>query len=162
MIECLPARELKNIAHGLAGTFISRNNDVAGYWAIGMLYRECLAAACTTVEFDLIAGHCLPDGPVARAVIPRHADWLAARLKGRPIASTRILLQFGSFGGFAPPLQASYGDPFACVVTLAMVEGQACRVTRTGRCAPHSAGEQRSARSDMRHDVDAAALRDAD
>lgn len=157
-----PLRELKNIAHGLAGTFISRNNDVAGYWAIGMLYRECLAAACTTVEFDLIAGYCLPDGSVARAVIPRHADWLAARLKGRPIASARILLQFGSLGGFAPPLQASYGDPFACVVILTTAEGRECGVIRTGRCAPHSAGEQRSARSDMRHDVAAAAPRDAD
>lgn len=157
-----PLRDLKNIAHGLAGTFISRNNDVAGDWAIGILYRECLATACTTVEFDLIAGHCLPDGSVARAVIPRHADWLAARLKGRSIASARVVLQFGSFDGFAPPLHASYGDPFVCAVILATAAGRECRATRTGRCAPHSTAERRSARSDMRQDIDASALGDAD
>jgi len=52
----LPARELRNLAHGLAGTFISRNNDVSGYWGIGMRYRECLAAACTTRVFAVGLG----------------------------------------------------------------------------------------------------------
>lgn len=28
---------LTNIASGLCGAFISRNNDVGGYWAIGIL-----------------------------------------------------------------------------------------------------------------------------
>ena len=28
---------LTNIANGLCGSFVSRNNDVEGYWAIGKL-----------------------------------------------------------------------------------------------------------------------------
>ena len=35
------SKELKNIASGLYGSFISRNNDVRGYWGVGKL---CLAA----------------------------------------------------------------------------------------------------------------------
>jgi uncharacterized protein len=31
---------LKGVAAGLAGSFVSRNNDVEGYWGIGLLCRD--------------------------------------------------------------------------------------------------------------------------
>lgn len=48
-------KELKNIASGLYGSFISRNNDVRGYWGVGKL---CLAAQrhhTNVVHLDLLS-----------------------------------------------------------------------------------------------------------
>jgi len=48
-------KELKNIASGLYGSFISRNNDVRGYWGVGKL---CLAAQrhhTKVVHLDLLS-----------------------------------------------------------------------------------------------------------
>lgn len=47
-------KELKNIARGLYGSFISRNNDVGGYWGIGKLCLLAQRHEVTTIRLDLI------------------------------------------------------------------------------------------------------------
>jgi len=44
----------KNIASGLIGSFISRNNDVLGYWGIGKLYSHMLLTKTMQIDIDLI------------------------------------------------------------------------------------------------------------
>ena len=36
-------RELKSVAHALAGSFISRYNDLEGYWGLGVLCAAGIA-----------------------------------------------------------------------------------------------------------------------
>jgi hypothetical protein len=44
---------LKSIASGMAGSFISRNNDVGGFWAIGKLWKLAKDANKTKVLINL-------------------------------------------------------------------------------------------------------------
>jgi len=47
-------KEFKAIAHGLVESFISRNNDVSGYWGIGKLYSHIVSTGVKDLKIDLI------------------------------------------------------------------------------------------------------------
>ena len=47
-------REFRNIGVGLLSSFVSRNNDVYGYWGIGKLYSHMLASKSMILSIDLI------------------------------------------------------------------------------------------------------------
>lgn len=47
-------KELTGIAHGIAQSFNSRNNDVNGYWGIGKLYKFVEHSSDKYVVLDLI------------------------------------------------------------------------------------------------------------
>jgi hypothetical protein len=50
----MPRRnELNSICHNLLHTFLSRNNDLNGYWAIGLLYLNATRAGELTLRIDL-------------------------------------------------------------------------------------------------------------
>ncbi|NVJ91361.1 MAG: hypothetical protein HWE34_06870 [Methylocystaceae bacterium] len=46
--------ELKSVANGFLGNFCSRNNDIDGYWALGLFYQYVLHSQDNIFEFDLI------------------------------------------------------------------------------------------------------------
>lgn len=142
---------LQGIAHSLAETFISRNNDIDGYWGIGMLYAEALRHASQRTAMDLLRGPVAPAGPSARSACAHYAADLAARLErcGNPaVAAAVITLEFGTFGRCKAPPRLSYGSPFVCTVTLTPPTGRPCSASRAGHAAPHSSRESRSGRVD--------------
>ena len=47
-------KELKNIAGGIVGSFISRNNDIDGYWGLGILYRFANQRQVDMIQLDLL------------------------------------------------------------------------------------------------------------
>jgi hypothetical protein len=47
-------KEFKNIANGLICSFVSRNNDVYGYWGIGKLYSHMLKSKTMTIEINIL------------------------------------------------------------------------------------------------------------
>ena len=46
-------RELKSIASGIASFCVSRNNDIFGYWGVGVIFRLALTQGITAVSIDL-------------------------------------------------------------------------------------------------------------
>jgi hypothetical protein len=136
-------RDLKGIACGIAESFISRNNDVLGYWGIGMLYKEAIEDSLTVIELDLITGKSLPDAPVSQAVVSHYSAYIAKRLAGLQILSAKITLEFGTFGIAKQPWALSYGDPFICTVLLVSTTGRTHICFRAGRSRPHSSIESR-------------------
>ena len=46
-------KEFKIIADGLVNSFVSRNNDVDGYWGIGKLYSHMISSHSMTIMIDL-------------------------------------------------------------------------------------------------------------
>ncbi len=54
-------RELKSIASGIASFCVSRNNDIFGYWGVGMICRLALTQGIKAVSIDLDCRH--DDGP---------------------------------------------------------------------------------------------------
>lgn len=146
-------RELTGVAGGLLGSFISRNNDVDGYWALGQLRSECDARCSTTLTLDILAGTASPDGRVGLRVAMAYRDVLSRLLQGielgpEHLRSARVLLDFAPPPSTRVDPHASYGSPFACVVRLEDPRGHAFRVQYAGRCRAHNPDlERRSARA---------------
>lgn len=53
-------KQLKNLAYGIAGRFTSRNNDLNGYWALGILYSAAEDAGTNRVRLDIISQTATP------------------------------------------------------------------------------------------------------
>ena len=49
-------RELKGVAYGMAGKFVSRNTDLDGYWAIGVMYRSANDNGTDRFVLNLLTG----------------------------------------------------------------------------------------------------------
>lgn len=60
-----PRNALKSIAAGVLGSFVSRNNDFNGYWAIGQLYSIALRSPARTVSISLTGDSGVPRGTLA-------------------------------------------------------------------------------------------------
>jgi len=132
---------LRHIAAGLLGKFISRNNNIERLWAPGVLYTEAQAAG-SRVELDLLAEGARPDLSQAASVSRSFAAWLRMALGRRGftldvLASATVALEFG-----LPPLPRSlgdnsFGDGCTCTVTLASRDGKTVSYGASVPCAPH-------------------------
>ena len=132
-------RALKGIACGFIDSFVSRNNDVSGYWGIGKLYREALERPASSICIELLDPTGLPDGSASRAVQSHYLGRLAhlASKAGVSLSQARVLVEFGTFGSCAPPRWQSNGDPFVCTISLVDSKGQTYEAARAGHCSPH-------------------------
>ncbi len=144
---------LTNIASGLCGSFISRNNDLDGYWTIGKLRLLAGQHERDAVLLDLLAPSMEPPSSGFAPVLARYCRLLAklARLSGtrlEQITAARITVDFEP----TPWPRASYyqprwGEQFMVTVTIG-ADGRADGIARqAGYCRPHDpASERRSAR----------------
>jgi hypothetical protein len=137
------SRSLKGLASGLAETFISRNNDVSGYWGIGMLRRELENLQRTSVELDLLLGEATRGGPVANSLIAHYSQWLAksrARAGFLPsqVAGAKVIIDFRALGKtLNPALVNTYRQAFSCEVSLVSLSGRIFSAVREGLCWRH-------------------------
>jgi hypothetical protein len=150
----MPRRaRLKNIANGLCQSFVSRNNDLDGYWAIGKLHLLAAQHGRSTVTLDLLAPSMQPASFAYAPMLARYRLLLekltvASRVRLEEITEARITLDV------APPpwrravyYQAHWGEQFILTVTI-RADGSADGVVRHGGyCRPHDpARESRSTR----------------
>ena len=140
----MPAKKrLTNMANGLCGSFISRNNDLDGHWAIGKLRSLADQHGQTTGVLDLLTSSTQPSSAQCSDVFERYCRLLAtlaecSRIPFTDITVARIVLDF------APPPwpRASYyklqwGDQFTVTVTTE-ADGRAVGMARdAGYCRPH-------------------------
>lgn len=49
--------DLKNILQGMISSFISRNNDLNGYWATGKIYKVAVEHKMEIVHLDLLSSN---------------------------------------------------------------------------------------------------------
>lgn len=137
-------RALKGIANGLVETFVSRNNDVSGYWGIGQIQREMEGRPHSVVELDLLHGQAMPDGPVARELVARYSEYLFECLARdgfalSKVTAAKVLVEFGTFGeAKAPDLFSTIGQPFNCKAILASTSGKTFSAVRGGLSRPHN------------------------
>lgn len=74
--------QLQGAARRTVGAFIGRNNDVDGYWAIGMLCRRAVDTGVASVSFDLLQRTSVPAWAIAEAAGARAATRLRRHLDG--------------------------------------------------------------------------------
>src|SRR5437763_8588184 len=153
--------DLKNLAYGLASGFISRNNDLDGYWAPGKLHA--LASVRGVNPFTLTLwppSTPLADSPPSQldtvpALQARYGAWLGRglrrhRLDAHHLQSATIELDFdrGDLASHARTRGLVGAPPLVCRVTLLDDRGRVYRCEALGMCRPHDpARERRSTRA---------------
>lgn len=149
----MPRRaKLTNIASGLCGSFASRNNDLNGYWSIGILRSLADKYGRTSVSLDLLTSSMQPSFPEFAPVLARYYRLLVnfaglSRIQLDEIMTARITVDF------APPpwpresyYRSNWGDQFILTVTINANGRAAGSARHTGYCRPHDpARESRSA-----------------
>lgn len=84
-------KELKNIASGLYGSFISRNNDVRGYWGVGKLCFAAQRHHTNVVHLDLFSqSNSLMSAEFDRLVVG-YDDKLQKHLESRHLPSKWVV-----------------------------------------------------------------------
>jgi hypothetical protein len=123
------------------GSFVSRNNDVDGYWALGLLRAEADMAASSEMRLHLLRGSVSPESEVGLQVARLYEQFLLRQSEVRRIARARItdatiVLTFGcDESGMTP--YTTYGEPFRCVVVVENDRGRKFQRTIVARCSPH-------------------------
>jgi len=139
--------ELKDVASGLLGSFVSRNNDVGGYWGLGLLRSLADRDRINVLRFDLKAASAEPPDPIAASIAQNYHDMLARQLARRRIPSGLVLkaeitVQFGideSLLASAP----TYGERVSCAVLLLDGRAREHRQSILTACAPHNPARER-------------------
>lgn len=133
-------RKFNHTAAGLLSKFISRNNDIDGYWGLGVLYTEARASA-NRVAFDLLDGAAQPASPVCISAARTWSLYLRVALARHGLTSQALVAATVSieFGLPLPkrPLYIPYGDPFVCVVHLLSADGREFTRQKIGYCLPN-------------------------
>lgn len=145
---------LKGLVDSLADTFVSRNNDVLGYWAMGLLYREAKNHDLNEVEISLIGKGHEHTGEVSAAVACRYqeklAQWCAAQ--GIQLERAGVVAKFGLTVSSKESERDDFGGRFIATFVLIDCSGRKIMARREGWCRPHDPGKER--RSARWNDVD--------
>ncbi|NHZ92684.1 hypothetical protein F2P45_27300 [Massilia sp. CCM 8733] len=127
-----------HVAAGLLQSFVSRNNDVGGFWAFGVLYGEA-SAPDFSFKLSLLDGGAAPSTPASAIVASTYAAFLQRALQAKGIGldeieEARVDVQFNTALRDRPINRDYQGDPFVCTVTLRSVQGKEAVRTAVGRC----------------------------
>lgn len=121
-------RELWDVCRGIATSFISRNNDIGGWWGIGVL---CRTPGPPGLDLDLCADS---DGdPLVR----KYGGQLVRQLQARRIPSDWVAAA-GISVRFEPHPTAARMWRYAVTVELRDDLDHVWSYCATGRCWPHS------------------------
>jgi len=73
---------LKGIAYGLVSTFTSRNNDLNGYWSLGMLRLYAQQQRTDAVLIDLLStNRDIPSNAFLEGLGAKYKQWLLKNIE---------------------------------------------------------------------------------
>jgi hypothetical protein len=136
---------LKDLASCVLGSFVSRNNDVGGYWAIGKLYLHATEANVDSVTIDLVDGTLTPASPAFDNMLQQYSAMLIEQAKARKLdhsnlTTALIVLYFGLPAGALSPTQyKSSDDAYSCAIRLVGDRDRIHTAQCFGYAAPHDA-----------------------
>lgn len=141
-------RELKSVAHALAGSFTSRDNDLDGYWGLGVL-----CAAAREVAIDLAARRMEPPLECGPVLIDRYTRFLEDQYRLRHIRPgwvkrVRLAVRFGVPIAISERPYGVRGEGVEVVAAITDDLGRTYTARHASFCEPHDpARERRSARA---------------
>ena len=134
---------LKGIANDLLGTFVSRNNDIDGYWGIGVLRSYADSRNESEVKIDLLNAESdpTPRSPIKTAK-EKYRQWLInvlskTGLDAGNLKRAEVNLRFTTFEEFPHAIRWTRGEPYVCTVALISNNGASYEVSKLSCCAPH-------------------------
>ncbi|MFZ6873435.1 hypothetical protein ACO0LF_15375 [Undibacterium sp. Di27W] len=136
-------KQIKNLAAGLASSFNSRNNDLAGYWAIGKLCSFALAQSVTVIQLDVLNIACMPASTAFDAVMHDYRVKLAARMTRQELPPSwlekvEIVINFlPDHDKDMDYFRYGSGNPYIVTVNLTTDLGEQYSSKAGGKCHPH-------------------------
>ena len=143
-------RHLTSVAEGVARAFAGRNNDVDGWWALGVLLAA-VPADNPTVEIDLVSGETSPEFAnevsglrLLPATWSGYFRWSVEHhgLSFGVVRAARLAVRFD----LGDPRQSTFERdtyPFTCTVTIEDDRGHRRERSVEGRCFSHDPGVAR-------------------
>jgi hypothetical protein len=144
--------QLTDVAAGLVGSFVSRNNDIGGYWALGLLRSLSDRVGVTLLRLDLRTASAEPADPTALDVARSYSAELQRHLGRRRIPNNVVIkaeinVQF-LLSAQSLRSASTYGQPVRCTVLLVDRQKRVHQRSLLTNCAPHNpARERRSNRA---------------
>ena len=155
--------ELKCIADGLLGSFVSRNNDYCGFWSLGMLYARALERRERTYSLALLGVGSEPDDDLSHALAAKYRAFLLEHMSRRVIPREWIEAAVLSIAFERPALPANVfapqARPYLAQLVMHSAVGKSISLSRAGYCWPHN--PDRESRSTRYHACHASQKPDA-
>lgn len=140
--------ELKGIANALNESFVSRNNDFKGYWAIGQLKLFAIYNNLTTMQFSLTPLEAGTYFGLRHYIVCHYADILGHLLRKQQIpdiwvSGASITIDFNVNAKRSQLHERSgSGEPFQCCCRIIDDTGRSYSSIIYGKCKPHSTAEE--------------------
>ena len=146
-------RKIRGVLANILGSFVSRNNDVSGYWAIGKLYDHARQHHMQTVTINLATKEILPNGFEFGPMLHKYSSLLADHFSPIGISldalsMARVQLAFDGAVTDARPPSSMPGLPFRCTLEVIDKSAHVYFVSHVEVARPHNQlKETRSARA---------------
>lgn len=142
----MPTRkELKGIAAGIAGHLVSRNADIDGYWAMGVLYKKASKNNTNCFILNLLTGLSSPSSGFSIRLAMPFKKFLLQQIQKRwhdehLITDAEIKIEFNVpvTKKHIEVLERTWGEPFTCCVSLTDDLNKRHTYTVYGWCAEHN------------------------
>lgn len=140
----MPSRkEFRGVANDMVTSFVSRNNDVGGYWGMGQLYKHARACRTNTLAINMIDGSMKPYSPLFGERIGFFVNRLRGHLHSRNMPESwmhtaKMYVSFYSDEPRGGVFARRTDDVFICVFEISSSGGRTYTATRRGRCWPHN------------------------
>ncbi|MBG5925759.1 hypothetical protein [Providencia rettgeri] len=137
--------ELSGIANALNGSFVSRNNDFARYWAIGQLKSLAINNALSSITFSLIAPTPSSTISLKNYILWHYSNMLEHLLKKQQIPNywvreASITIDFSVRAKYEQLDEfSSSSEPFQCCCKIIDETGRCYSSIIDSQCQPHSA-----------------------
>ena len=136
-------KELKGVAYGFLSSFVSRNNDINGYWGLGKLYQFAVENGTDEIEMNLSKNDCIPSNTIPKAIIAQYSQALSIMFEkqGLPkfwLSKAIVRIKFAQSDDADSSVRGYLGDPFQCSVILQDDLGKDRLASTFGRCRVHN------------------------
>ena len=136
-------RELVGVARALADSFVSRNNDIGGYWAVGKLYAHAQRTRSAQIELDLRLGNLMPADQQFDGMAREFRRKLQAQLFGHKLPSAWVKQATMKIVFPSTDAASTNLGEFVCRVEFEDDRAKVFAVSITGAAWPHDQSKER-------------------
>ena len=141
-------KEIKGILHGFSSSFVSRNNDIKGFWGLGKLYKHAVSQNTNKVIIDILSNDIFPPKPSFRPYINVYAktifdDFSSRGLPHDWLMKATITINFNQDDQAEKVVVGYLGEPFiGTIVFVDDLNRQRSKIIQ-GRCRQHNPFRER-------------------